>query len=52
MYQLKNKYSPSMLNEEQKKELQQMIDEGLGKFFLPPNGTRKEWIITRKAMFK
>ncbi len=34
-----------MLNEEQKKELQQMIDEGLVKFFLPPNGTRK-------AMFK
>ncbi|CAI8708170.1 hypothetical protein EMIT040CA3_170013 [Bacillus pseudomycoides] len=29
MYQLKNKYSPSILNEEQKKELQQMIDEGL-----------------------
>lgn len=24
----------------------------LVKFFLPPNGTRKEWIITRKAMFK
>lgn len=29
-----------------------MIDEGLVKFFLPPNGTRKEWIISRKAMFK
>lgn len=49
---LKNKYSPSMLNEKQQEELQQMIDEGLVKFFLPPNGVRKEWIITRKAMFR
>ncbi|MGA4466555.1 DNA-binding protein [Bacillus bombysepticus] len=49
---LKNRYSPSMLNEEQKKELQRMIDEGLIKFFLPPNGTRKDWIISRTAMFK
>ncbi|SFD18805.1 hypothetical protein SAMN04488168_12356 [Bacillus sp. 491mf] len=49
---LKNKYSPSMLNEKQQEELQQMIDEGLVKFFLPPTGTRKEWIISRKAMFK
>ncbi|MCM3736490.1 DNA-binding protein [Bacillus cytotoxicus] len=47
---LKNKYSPSMLKEKQKAELQQMIDEGMIKFFLPPNGRRKEWIISREAM--
>lgn len=28
-----------------------MIEEGLIKFFLAPNGTRKEWIISRDAMF-
>ncbi|MHB0803143.1 hypothetical protein PVK73_27500 [Bacillus thuringiensis] len=38
-------------NEKQQEELQQMIDEGLVKFFLPPNGVRKEWIISRDAMF-
>lgn len=48
---LKNKYSPSMLNKEQAVELQQMIDDGLVKFFLPPGGKRKEWTISREAMF-
>ncbi|MGE6594231.1 DNA-binding protein [Bacillus mycoides] len=47
---LKNKISPSTLSEEQKEELQKMIEEGLIKFFLAPNGTRKEWIISRDAM--
>ncbi|MGX5576038.1 hypothetical protein ACWKTS_32990 [Bacillus toyonensis] len=28
-----------------------MIEEGIIKFFLAPNGTRKEWIISRDAMF-
>ncbi|MGQ7145142.1 hypothetical protein ACUOA8_37865, partial [Escherichia sp. SS-MK2] len=31
---LKNKISPSTLNEEQKEELHKMIEEGLIKFFL------------------
>ncbi|MED2752064.1 DNA-binding protein [Bacillus thuringiensis] len=48
---LKNKISPSTLNEEQKEELYKMIEEGLIKFFLAPNGTRKEWIISSDAMF-
>lgn len=43
--------SPSTLNEEQKEELHKMIEKGLFKFFLAPNGTRKEWIISREAMF-
>ena len=48
---LKNKYSPSMLSEKQVADLQRMINEGLIKFFLPPNGKRKEWIISREAMY-
>ncbi|MED3090073.1 DNA-binding protein [Bacillus toyonensis] len=48
---LKNKISPSTLTEEQKAELNKMIEDGLIKFFLAPNGTRKEWIISRDAMF-
>lgn len=48
---LKNKISPSTLNEEQKEELHKMIEEGLIKFFLAPNGTRKEWIISSDAVF-
>ncbi|MEH7217876.1 DNA-binding protein [Bacillus toyonensis] len=47
---LKNKISPSTLTEEQKAELNKMIEDGLIKFFLAPNGTRKEWIISRDAM--
>ncbi|WP_426981332.1 helix-turn-helix domain-containing protein [Bacillus pseudomycoides] len=47
---LKNKYSPSMLNSKQKDDLQKMIDRGIIKYFLPPNGKRKDWIITREAM--
>ncbi|PEA85712.1 hypothetical protein [Bacillus thuringiensis] len=48
---LKNKISPSTLNEEQIEELHKMIEEGLIKFFLAPNGIRKEWIISRDTMF-
>lgn len=49
---LKNKYSPSMMNSEKEKELEQMINEGLIKYFLHPEGKRKEWIISRDAMLK
>jgi hypothetical protein len=49
---LKNKISPSTLSEEQKEELQKMIEEGLIKFFLAPKMVQeKEWIISRDAMF-
>ncbi|MEX0416944.1 hypothetical protein [Bacillus sp. C30] len=47
---MKNKISPPTLNEEQKEELNKMIEDGRIKFFLAPNGTRKEWIISRDAM--
>jgi hypothetical protein len=33
-------------------DLQRMIDEGLIKYFLHPTGQRKEWIISRQAMFE
>lgn len=49
---LKNKYSPSMLTDEKKAELDQMIREGIIKYFLHPEGKRKEWIISREAMLK
>lgn len=49
---LKNKYSPSMLNSKQANDLQIMIERGLIKFFIPPHGKRKEWIITKEAMVK
>ncbi|MFP7159459.1 DNA-binding protein [Priestia aryabhattai] len=49
---LKNKFSPSKLNKEKEEELNQMIEEGLIKFFLHPDRERKEWIISREAMIK
>lgn len=49
---LKNKYSPSTLNKKTQEELNNMIDQGLVKFFKHPDRERKEWIISRQAMFK
>ncbi|MCM3772409.1 MULTISPECIES: DNA-binding protein [Priestia] len=49
---LKNKYSPSTLNEAKQEELNHMIEQGLIKFFKHPNRERKEWIISREAMIK
>lgn len=49
---LKHKFSPSGMNEKQVAELQSMLDEGLIKYFLQPGGKRKEWIISRQAMYE
>ncbi|AIK35414.1 MULTISPECIES: hypothetical protein [Bacillus] len=49
---LKHKFSPSGMTEKKVVELQRMLDEGLIKFFLHPKGKRKEWIISRQAMYE
>ncbi|MGH1048806.1 DNA-binding protein, partial [Bacillus mycoides] len=49
---IKNKYSPSLMNEKQINDLERMLQEGLVKYFLYPKGKRKEWIISRQAMYE
>ncbi|MBJ8107720.1 hypothetical protein B5P41_29900, partial [Bacillus sp. SRB_28] len=49
---IKNKYSPSLMNEKQINDLERMLQEGLVKYFLHPEGKRKEWIISRQAMYE
>ncbi|MBU4642282.1 DNA-binding protein [Bacillus toyonensis] len=49
---LKAKYSPSSMNQQQAEDLQRMLDEGLIKYFLQSEGKRKEWIISRQAMYE
>ncbi|MEB4887654.1 DNA-binding protein [Priestia megaterium] len=49
---LKNKYSPSTLSKKRQEELNNMIDQGLVKFFKHPDRERKEWIISKQAMIK
>ncbi|MBM7540195.1 DNA-binding protein [Amphibacillus cookii] len=44
---VKNKLKPSL-----NKELDEMIESGLIKFFQKPGGSRKEWIISVQAMEK
>ncbi|MCD4642732.1 DNA-binding protein [Bacillus hominis] len=49
---IKNKYSPSLMNEKQINDLERMLQEGLVKYFLHPEGKRKEWILSRQAMYE
>ncbi|MED4061113.1 DNA-binding protein [Priestia megaterium] len=49
---LKNKYSPSTLSKKRQEELNNMIEQGLVKFFKHPDRERKEWIISKQAMIK
>ncbi|MBM7541819.1 DNA-binding protein [Amphibacillus cookii] len=44
---VKNKLKPSL-----NKELDEMIELGLIKYFQKPGGSRKEWIISVQAMEK
>ncbi|WP_338657344.1 DNA-binding protein (plasmid) [Sporosarcina psychrophila] len=44
---VKNKTKPSTANQE---EIEQMIKNGLIKYFQKPGGKRKEWIISTAAM--
>lgn len=43
---VKNKLKPS----KNKNQLDEMLDQGLIKFFKKPDGIRKEWIISEQAM--
>ena len=45
---VKNKLKPSL----NKKEIEAMEKEGLIKSFVRPNRKRKEWIISKKAMYQ
>jgi len=49
---LKNKYSPSTLSKKRQEELNNMIEQGLVKFFKHPDRERKEWIISKQAMIR
>lgn len=49
---LKNKYSPSTLSKKRQEELNNMIEQGLVKFFKHPDRERKEWIISKQAMVR
>lgn len=49
---LKNKYSPSTLSKKKQEELNNMIEQGLVKFFKHPDRERKEWIISKQAMIR
>ena len=44
---VKNKLKLSVIGKE---SLQNMVDQGLVKYFQKPGGMRKEWIISEKAM--
>lgn len=44
---VKNKLKPSIVGKER---IDEMIEKGYIKYFQKPNGRRKEWIITTKAM--
>jgi hypothetical protein len=46
---VKNKLKPSITSEE---EINRMIDRGLIKYFIKPGGTRKEWILSKQAMYE
>ena len=46
---LKNKLKPSIVGQD---VIDQMINDGLIKFFQKPDGKRKEWIISVIAMEK
>lgn len=43
---VKNKLKPSL----NQKQISEMIDRGLIKSFVRPDGSRKEWIISIEAM--
>ena len=45
---VKNKLKPSL----NKKEMEQMEKDGLIKGFVRPGGKRKEWIISKQAMYQ
>lgn len=45
---VKSRLKPSLY----KKQINEMVEQGLIKFFQNPNGTRKEWIISTDAMEK
>lgn len=45
---LKNKLKPSV----NKDEIEQMEKDGLIKSFIRPDGKRREWIISKKAMYQ
>lgn len=49
---IKNKYSTSLMNEKQINDLERMLQESLVKYFLHPEGKRKEWIISQQAMYE
>ena len=44
---VKSKLKPSI----NKKEIKQMEEKGLIKSFIKPNGKRREWIISKDAMY-
>lgn len=44
---VKNRLKPSVVKQD---VINQMIEQGLIKFFQKPDGQRKEWIITTQAM--
>ncbi|MDY0395455.1 DNA-binding protein [Virgibacillus halophilus] len=46
---VKNKLKPSIVGQD---TLDEMIRKGLIKYFLHPNGKRKEWILSIEAMEK
>lgn len=46
---IKSKLKPSIVGQ---KEIDEMINAGLIKFFQKPGGQRKEWIISEMAMKK
>nr|WP_254120986.1 DNA-binding protein [Shouchella clausii] len=43
---IKSRLKPSLYQ----KQIEDMIDRGLIKYFQKPGGTRKEWIISTQAM--
>ena len=45
---VKNKLKPSL----NKKEIEQMEKNGLIKSFVRPEGKRREWIISKQAMYQ
>jgi hypothetical protein len=40
------------MNEKQINDLERMLQEGLVKYFLHPEGKRREWIISQQAMYE
>lgn len=46
---VKNKLKPSIVKQE---VIDEMVDQGLIKYFQNPGSNRREWIISKKAMEK